>query len=111
MVDGIHHIHKRKRIHDKKEAYPHPNKWINLLDKVLLIIAVIGPLMNLPQIAKIYLGRNAAGVSLLTFSFYAFFNTFWIAYGMVHKEKPIIIAHCLWFITNLIVVAGIILYS
>jgi len=108
---GIHHIHKRKRISQKLLPYPHKNKWIRFLDKFLLIIAVIGPLMAFPQVFKIYIEKNASGVSLLSWSLFTLLNIPWIIYGFVHKEKPIIIAYCLWFIINLIISIGIIVYS
>lgn len=111
MPVDIHHLHTRKRVCEKTEKYPHPHKGVRFLDNLLLVIAVIGPLVNVPQMFKIYTLKSAMGVSLLTFSLYAFFDIPWIAYGIVHKEKPIIIAYSLWLITNIVVIAGIIAYS
>jgi len=110
MAQGIHHLHKRKRVHQKLEKYPHHHPWIRFLDNFLLVIAVIGPLNNLPQIIKIFTSKTSSGVSTLTFSLFALFNIPWIIYGIAHKEKPIIIAFSLWFITNLTVVIGTIIY-
>jgi len=112
MSHGVsHHIHKRKRQHQKLEAFPHPHPWIRFLDNLLLVIAIIGPLSTIPQIVKIYWYQNAIGVSKLTFSFYAFFDVPWIIYGIIHKEKPIVLAYSLWFLANMIIVIGTILYS
>jgi len=111
MKFNIHHIHQRKRVHQKLEPYPHPNPRIRFLDDLLLAVAVIAPLTNFPQVFQIFYLKDASGVSLLSFSLFAFFNTFWIAYGLVHREKPIIIASFLWFATNLMVVAGIMMYG
>ena len=44
------HIHQRKRTHVNHEKYPHPNKWIRLLDKLVLVFAVIGPLVEVPAL-------------------------------------------------------------
>ncbi len=110
MSPGVHHIHKRHRKHKKLEKFPHPNRWIAFLDGFLLAIAVIGPLSNIPQIAKIFYLKNSLGVSIVTFSLLALFNIPWIVYGIVHKEKPIVIAYILWLITNSIVVIGILIY-
>lgn len=111
MFKNIHHIHQRKRIHEKAEQYPHPNKWINFLDNILLAAAIIGPLMNFPQIYKIYSEQIASGLSLISWSLYAICDIPWIIYGIVHKEKPIITAYILWFLTNTTVIVGILLYS
>ena len=111
MSPGIHHLHKRKRVYQKLEKYPHPHPWIRFLDNFLLLIAVIGPLSNVPQIIKIFVSKDSSGVSLITFSLFMTFNIPWIIYGVVHKEKPIVLAYTLWLITNLTVVIGILIYS
>lgn len=104
---GLHHIYRRKQ----RGQFPHRKPVIRLLDKALLWIAVIGPLMALPQIAKIYAERNAAGVSLVSWTLFALLNIPWIVYGTVHREKPIIISYCLWLLVNAAVVVGIVMYS
>ncbi|MCK4997642.1 hypothetical protein KAS08_05030 [Candidatus Pacearchaeota archaeon] len=107
---GVHHIHKRKRAHEKLEKFPHNNKYIRGLDKFLIIIAIIGPLVALPQILQIFVLKNASGVSALSWGLYALFNLPWITYGFVHKEKPIIIGYMLSFFINLIVLTGALVY-
>src|SRR3989344_9687617 len=99
-MHGLHHIHKRKRYYQNLEPYPHPKKWINNLDKFLIIVAFIAPLTTLPQIFNIIISKQAGSISALTWSLYAIFNIPWVFYGFVHKEKPIIIMHILWLIMN-----------
>ncbi|MBT4935901.1 hypothetical protein HOL21_01840 [Candidatus Woesearchaeota archaeon] len=106
-----HHLHKRKRVHQKLKKFPHPNKWIRFLDRLLLIVAVIGPVMSLPQVYKIYYYQSAAGISIMSFALLAVLNIPWIAYGFVHKDKPIIISSFLWIISNIVVVIGAITYG
>ena len=108
---GLHHLHKRKRIHQKHEAYPHPNKWKRYLDRVILGVAIVGPLMTIPQILKIWVSQNASGVSLLTWSTYLLTSLIWLTYSIVHKDKPLFIAYVLWIIINLFVVIGVFLYG
>ncbi|MBU0615950.1 MAG: hypothetical protein KJ601_07715 [Nanoarchaeota archaeon] len=110
MNHDIHHLNKRKRQHQKLAPYPHPDKWISFLDKLLVVVAAIGPLNNLPQIIKIYLYHNAAGVSPLSWLLYTIFDIPWIIYGAVHKEFPIVLAYVLWMITNSIVLIGALIY-
>jgi MtN3 and saliva related transmembrane protein len=111
MRNGQHHIHWRKRSsHKKLEKYPHPHKGIRFLDKFLMVIAIVGPLMTLPQIWKIYSSHDATGVSTLTWSLYFFLGIPWLIYGIVHKEKPIIVAHILWLMVNLFVAIGALIY-
>ncbi len=133
---GIHHISKRKRVTQKLnllneiegvgdktlnkikrtlfsglEAYPSEKFWIALLDKLLMVIAVVSPLMSLPQVYDLYSSQSAGSLSLLSWSSWALFNVPWIIYGFVHKQKPIIIMYVLWFLMNMSIVLGIIIYS
>lgn len=110
MRNPIHHLHIRKRKQSKKDPYPHPHPWVNLLDRVVLFGGVLGPLMTLPQIHKIFALQTAAGVSLVTWLIHAIFDVPWIIYGVVHDSKPIMVAYLLWFVTNMAVVIGVLMY-
>ena len=111
MPNPIHHLHKRKRIHQKKEKYPSENLFKNYLDKIVYVIGVLGPISGSFQAIKIWQDKVAEGISLIMFGSCAIFNLIWISYGIVHKEKPIILMYCLWFIINTSVVIGTIIYS
>ncbi|MBL7206767.1 MAG: hypothetical protein ISS36_04175 [Candidatus Aenigmarchaeota archaeon] len=106
-----HHIHKRKRIHEKHEKYPHPNKWKRMLDKAIYAIAFIGPIMTIPQVLKIWLEQNATGVSSISWTTYLILSVFWFVYGCIHKEKPIMISGFLFIVVKSIIVVGILLYG
>lgn len=109
---GLHHIHRRKRLFDLHlEEYPSKKFWIRFLDKLLLVVAAVSPFMTLPQIIQIFANKSAGDLSLFSWGMYTFFNIPWMIYGFVHKDKPIIIAYILWFIMNLTVTIGILLYS
>jgi MtN3 and saliva related transmembrane protein len=110
MASARHHLHKRERIYKKFEKYPHPNKFKRLVDKLIYGIALFGPVVSIPQILKIYLYQNAAGVSLFTWIGYLIGSIFWIIYGALHKEKPIVFSSSLWIVIELLVIAGILIY-
>jgi hypothetical protein len=105
------HISIRKRIFKQFEEYPSKKFWIRFLDKLLVIIAIIGPLTALPQIWNIYINNVVTGLAFSSWFLWALFNLFWLAYGFVHKDKPIIITYFLWFLVNASVAIGILLYS
>ena len=108
---GLHHMHKRKRSHGEGlKEYPHPNPWINFLDKAMVVIAILSPIMTLPQVWQIFYYQNATSVSALTWGSYLLLNIPWIIYGMVHKEKIILINMILWFFVNALVTIGAIIY-
>ena len=77
----------------------------------IYVVGVFGPLMTIPQVIKIWGDKTAAGVSLLSWVSYLFVAVFWVVYGVMHKEKPIIVTYSTWIILEIMVVAGIILYG
>lgn len=108
---SFHHLHKRKRIHLKEEKYPHSNKWIRFFDVVIYVVAVLGPLITLPQVLKIWEEQNASGVSLFSWVGYTCAASLWLVYGIIHKEKPIIFANLIGIIMNISVISGIWIYG
>ena len=70
-------------------------------------VALIGPLVTLPQLVEIWSRGADAGVSIITWAGYLALSVFWLSYGIMHKEKPIIIANVLYFVINLIIVIGL----
>jgi uncharacterized protein with PQ loop repeat len=111
MDKGFHHFHKRKRIHQKLEKYPSKNKWINLIDKLIYFVIALGLIITIPQVYKIWIDKNAAGVSIVSWSGYLIISFFWLTYGFVHKEKPIIISNILWIFMYILIILGVWLYG
>ena len=111
MSDIIHHQHKRKRVHLHKQEYPHPHKFKRFMDHAIYVLGVVGPVMGSLQAYKIFAEQTAAGIALPTYAFNVFANIFWLIYGVIHKEKPIVLMYALWFIVNVLIVTGTIIYS
>lgn len=61
MVPAITHLHKRKRIYQKHEPYPHPNKWKRLVDDLAYGAGIIIPIVTIPQAWRIWAYETAAG--------------------------------------------------
>ncbi|MEK6919330.1 MAG: PQ-loop domain-containing transporter [Nanoarchaeota archaeon] len=102
----LHHISKRKRNNLPKES-----NAVRLFDKFMIIIAIIHPLIAIPQIFHIYSLQNASGLSIISWIGYCLFNIPWLIYGFIHKEKPLIVAYILAMASNITVLIGIILYG
>jgi len=110
MPSAAHHLHKRKRIHIKYEKYPPKEKFKRLIDKLIYIGAIFGPLISLTQVYEIWYYKTAAGVSLITWAGYFLGAFVWLAYGIIHKEKPIVLNSILWIIVNGLIVIGTFIY-
>lgn len=111
MPDALHHLHKRKRAHQKKETYPHPNKLKFFWDHLIYVVGILNPLAGSTQAYKIWAEQTADGVSIVMFAFNIFSNVCWFVYGFLHKEKPIMLMYILWFIINVIIVTGIVAFT
>ncbi len=110
MRDPLHHLHRRKRVTQQFEQYPSPQYGIRFLDRLLIVVAVVAPMTMLPQIIKLYATRDVASFSLTSWALFCVFNLLWLVYGIVHKDKPILISNALWFITQAAIVVAIIIY-
>ena len=107
---GLHHFHKRKRIYLNHEPYPHPDKWKRWMDKLIYVVGIAGPLRTVPQIAKIWINKSAAGISIIAWVTYAISSAIWAVYGIMHKDKPIAISSLMFVVVNILVVIGALIY-
>src|SRR3989338_5640750 len=62
MKSVFHHLHLRKRGAHTTEPFPSKKFGIRMLDHMAIAAGIIGPVMALPQIYKIYFLHNASGV-------------------------------------------------
>lgn len=92
--------------HIPKNHNKHP-----ILDKLVVIMAVVGPLLGVPQVVEIYAGQDASGVSLIAWLGFTLYTIVFLTYGIVYKLKPVIVAQALWLCVYLSVVGGVLLYG
>lgn len=78
--------------------------------RMVLSVAVLEPLMTIPQLYDIWVMHKVAGISVLTWSLYAVSACIWLYYGLQLKDKPLIIASALWVFMEVPVVIGVLLY-
>jgi uncharacterized protein with PQ loop repeat len=107
---NLHHLHLRKHASEPLAPYPHPNKKYRVLDRLVYVSAIAGPIMTLPQIYTIWIDKNTGGISVIAWATYLVNSFIWLFYGLVHKDKPIILTNSLWVMLNILIVAGIIMY-
>lgn len=80
-----------------------------MLDILIYPVALMSPIMTIPQLMEIWVHKNVAGISLMTWGAYAIVSGFWLIYGIHHKEKPIITASAFLFILQSSLVLGVII--
>jgi uncharacterized protein with PQ loop repeat len=77
------HMHKRKK---NKKGY-------NILDKAIVCLGIANVFATLPQVAKVWGEQSAEGLSSISWGYYTIFSFALLIYGIVHKEKPIILTY------------------
>ena len=86
-------------------------KRMALVDKLMMVAATAHPLTALPQVIQIYSTQDVAGVSLQTWLGFMMIGSLYLYYGILHKLKPIILNQILWFIVDILVVAGVLIFG
>ena len=74
-------------------------------------MSVFTILMTLPQVWTIWVGHQAAGVSILTWSAYLASALLWFWYGLRRRDKNIYLPCIGWIFADGAVIAGAIVYG
>lgn len=93
--------------HHRRKKHASPKKEKHFIDLLVYPMAVIAPIMTLPQLSEIWIKRHVAGVSVITWLAYGLGAGLWAIYGIVHKEKPIILINIILLVLQLSIVAGV----
>ena len=110
-MDGHHHLSLRKRMHERLEPYPHPDAFKRFLDKIMMGVALIGPLATLPQVYQVFMTQDTKGLALVTWTVWVLLSCVWLVYGLLHKEMPIVLSNLIYIVLQGAVVSAILLYN
>lgn len=86
-------------------------KGVKLIDEIMLAGGVIGPISAIPQILTIYVNQAAGQVSLYSWVLFTVLSSIGILYSIIHREKIILVGYVLYFLVDLSIVIGILIYS
>ena len=98
----LHHVHKHKKKSSQKNDF---------LDILLYFFVFTTPLFEIPQAVLIYSHKNADGVSILTWFYFAVSSVVWLIYGLRKKLRPVVLAYSFYLIIETVIVFGILKYS
>ncbi len=102
-----HHIRARKKHRQLKKG----TKVVRLFDKMIYVVAIGTPLMTVTQVWQIWVEKKIIGVSMATWIASLVSAIFWLIYGVIHREKPIIYTQTLWMIFSAMIVIGLVIYA
>lgn len=81
------------------------------LERFLRLLSVVTMAMTVPQVWTIWIGGNAAGISLISWASYLFTACLWFIYGLRKRDKTIYLACVGWILLDAAVVAGVIVHG
>jgi uncharacterized protein with PQ loop repeat len=83
---------------------------VTSLEKILRALSVATMLMTLPQVLTIWVGRDAGGVSLVSWASYLVSACLWFVYGLQKRDKTIYLACIGWILLDAAIVVGVFVY-
>lgn len=89
----------------------HTSIFHRVLNAVIMVVATASPLITIPQLSDIYIKKTASGVSSITWLAYIFTSAIWFSYGIIHKEKVILINGVLGVVLGTLIYIGTLLYE
>lgn len=108
MHIGFHHYLKRKKIEGRLETKRNNAKKI--MDNFIYIVTPLTVIIFIPQLLKIWMGKSAVGLSLLSWVGMLAGSLFWLVYGIIHKEKPMVFINIAVGMVQVLIVIGILMY-
>ena len=81
------------------------------LDWITNVCAVVLPFTTLDQLYIIYVKRETAGVSAITWFLYGLLSIPLLIYSLKRKDLPMILLNGLWVLFDFAVWAGVVIFS
>ena len=100
MQTGFHHAF---HTHHSKKSSGRTKGLVQLIDKSAYLMGAVTVAVNIPQLIAVWTSPSVAGVSIVSWTGFFMGSAFWLIYGLLHHEKPIIVIN-----GGLIIIQGLI---
>jgi uncharacterized protein with PQ loop repeat len=81
------------------------------LRRLLGGMSIFTLLMTIPQVWTVWVGRQASGVSVLSWGAYLLSASLWFWFGVRKRDKNIYLPCVGWIVLDLAVIAGAVIYG
>lgn len=82
----------------------------NTIERLAYLAGIASPIATIPQLLQIWVTKNAEAISLVTWTSYLLIVTIMALYGVMHKEKPLIIMYVPLIIIDALIIIGALMY-
>ncbi len=103
-----HHAQQYK--HTQTRTNTPSTKTLRTIDQICTVFSVLMPLTAVPQILKLYTTQDASSLSIWMWVLYAITVLPFLAYGIAHKVRHLILLNLLWLVVQIIMIVGIVMY-
>jgi len=110
LTKGLHHFHLRKRMSQKNKVHSSSEKFKQFYDKLIYVVVILAPLANIPQLLRVWIDKDVSGVSSLSWFAFSIISLCWLVYGVVHKDRHILIMNAALMLIQALVALGVIVY-
>ena len=97
--------------HDPAGAAAHASRSSSKLRALLGGMSVFTMVMTIPQVLAIWVGHQAAGVSILSWSAYLLSALLWFWFGLRQRDKNIYLPCVGWITLDGAVIVGAVVYG
>jgi len=87
------------------------SKKLMYFEMFVMVIAIVGPLTNLPQLFQIISSKSAGGVSLISWSLFALISAIWMIYGLTKKDNILILTNIALIVVQGSIAISILIYG
>ena len=92
-------------------AKPAVAKPKTAMDRLLGAMSIFTMLMTVPQVLTIWVGHQAAGVSVISWGAYLLAAVLWFWYGLQQRDRNIYLPCVGWVALDVAVIVGALLYG
>jgi uncharacterized protein with PQ loop repeat len=82
-----------------------------MMRRVLGSMSIFTLIMTIPQVLTIWVGRRAAGVSVISWSAYLISAVLWLLYGLRKRDRNIYLPCIGWITLDTAVILGVLFYG
>lgn len=97
MAHPTHHYSLHRRFSRRKAT--------KTIDKLAYVIGIGGNIAVIPQVIKAWQSA-APGLAISTWMTFTAIGFIWLAYAILHKQKPLILAQVVGISCNMLVISG-----
>jgi uncharacterized protein with PQ loop repeat len=82
----------------------------SVLERMLPVFSIVTMACTLPQVLAVWVEKEVAGVSIISWTAYLVSACLWFVYGLQKRDKTIYLACIGWIAMDAAIVAGVLLY-